>query len=537
MLVLEMFTKCAGLKMNKEKSEAMWIGASSNYRHKPYGLKWNNSLVKSLGIYIGTDPIKMINENFNERLKKIENLIDMWCLRKLTLKGKVIIVNTLLLPQLLYVCTVLHTPQWVITKYNNMISKFIWNTKPPKVKNTSLINNIENGGLKLQDLELKIQAIKLKWVKKLMEEQNTPWKSYLAQYIMDEINMLPYYNINEHDMPRLGQPFYDGMFNMWTKLHFNKPTDTIPICEQIIWNNSHIKIDNKLVYYKHWQMKNIYFIQQLLDDTGNIAKKNFLENKYSIVCKHFEYESLIHAIPKEWKKIVIEDNISTNITIHLKCKIKMDKEEKDITEIATKDLYWHLVNDKSERPTSENKWYEKSDLDLTQEEWKIVYKMPYQLTRETKLITFHYKIVHRIIACNYQLHIWKVSDSNMCDFCNEIDTIEHFFVQCPLSKQFWCTFSQWWANFSLTYFPVYIYETLFGIPNEENNILINNLNYLLLHANYYIYVTKKRKERLDMYKYLVECKNKLRTEYELMLSKDKEDKFQQKWGELYDYIS
>jgi hypothetical protein len=110
-------------------------------------------------------------------------------------------------------------------------------------------------------------------------------------------------------------------------------------------------------------------------------------------------------------------------------------------------------------------------------------------------------------------------------------------VQCPESKQFWCTFSQWWANFSSTYFPVYIYETLFGIPNEENNTLINNLNYLILQANYYIYVTKKRKDTIDIYKYLLECKNKLRIEYELMTSQNKEEKFQQKWGELYDYIS
>jgi hypothetical protein len=69
LLLLDIFTKCAGLKMNKEKSEAIWIGASSNYRHKPYGLKWTNNLIKSLGIYIGTDKTKMVNENFNIRLK------------------------------------------------------------------------------------------------------------------------------------------------------------------------------------------------------------------------------------------------------------------------------------------------------------------------------------------------------------------------------------------------------------------------------------------------------------------------------------
>ena len=37
--VLDIFQKCSGLKLNRDKSEAIWIGASSNFRHKPCGLK------------------------------------------------------------------------------------------------------------------------------------------------------------------------------------------------------------------------------------------------------------------------------------------------------------------------------------------------------------------------------------------------------------------------------------------------------------------------------------------------------------------
>jgi hypothetical protein len=159
LLVLDIFTKCAGLKMNQEKSEAIWIGASSNFCHKPYGLKWTNNLIKSLGVYIGTDTKKRINENYSARIKKFENLLETWCLRQMTIKGKILIVNTLILPQLLYLCSIMHTPSWVIEKYNMLISKFIWNQKPPKVKNSSLINTIENGGLRLQELETKIKHI------------------------------------------------------------------------------------------------------------------------------------------------------------------------------------------------------------------------------------------------------------------------------------------------------------------------------------------------------------------------------------------
>ena len=35
----------------------------------------------------------MIEENFNQRLQKIEALLSMWSMRKMSLKGKILIVN------------------------------------------------------------------------------------------------------------------------------------------------------------------------------------------------------------------------------------------------------------------------------------------------------------------------------------------------------------------------------------------------------------------------------------------------------------
>ena len=67
------FNTCSGLKINMDKSKAKWIGASSNYRHKPFGLKWTQDIFKTLGIYIGTDMQHMINKNFTEKLDKILN--------------------------------------------------------------------------------------------------------------------------------------------------------------------------------------------------------------------------------------------------------------------------------------------------------------------------------------------------------------------------------------------------------------------------------------------------------------------------------
>jgi hypothetical protein len=161
---IERFNTCSGLKLNRDKSEAMCISASPNFRHKPCGIKWTDR-VTSLGVSIGNDLNKYVDENFKTRINRIENLAKQWCLRKLILKGKMV-VNTLFLAQLLSLSTSLYTPKWVIEQFLEIITTFIWNGKPPKVKYTAMINSIEYGELNLQDLSSKINAIRVRWIKK-----------------------------------------------------------------------------------------------------------------------------------------------------------------------------------------------------------------------------------------------------------------------------------------------------------------------------------------------------------------------------------
>ena len=94
-------------------------------------------------------------------IKSIKNLVDTWCLRKLTLKGKIIIANTTLISQMIYAGTVLQPPKWVIEQYKTMLMNFIWNKKPAKVKYACMINIISEDGMKLQDLATKINACQM----------------------------------------------------------------------------------------------------------------------------------------------------------------------------------------------------------------------------------------------------------------------------------------------------------------------------------------------------------------------------------------
>ena len=181
MQILNDFEKCSGLKMNVSKTKAMWIGANKNSLEKPLGLEWCTG-VKTLGIHFSCDQGEVIKQNFYERLSDIQKTINLWSLRGLSLFGKVTIIKSFLIAKLLYVSTILETPQEIIKQMERMVYKFLWKG-PDKVTRLSVINTLKNGGLNLTDLETQIKAIRLSWISRIIDERVGPWKSYFTFHL------------------------------------------------------------------------------------------------------------------------------------------------------------------------------------------------------------------------------------------------------------------------------------------------------------------------------------------------------------------
>ena len=261
-------------------------------------------------------------------------------------------VNTLVVPQLLYLGSVIHMPSIYVKEYNRMIKEFIWNGKPPKVKYMALINRVEDGGLCLQDIEAKINSLKIKWFKKMMEEDfHSPWKSYLNTKFKNSIQDIPYYNTRQY--PTFIDQFYNNMFNVWANLHFTLPCDNEEVCRQDLWHNDNIQKNGHSIIYKEWSDNNINFVQDIIDKDRKIMRKNDIENKYGITCKQLQYQSLVHAIPAQWKKLLKQHKtLNLNYHVYKECNINIDKNKMKLEEVSTRQVYWHYANSISQHPTS-----------------------------------------------------------------------------------------------------------------------------------------------------------------------------------------
>ena len=146
-------------------------------------MKWTNGPIHTLGLTISNDPDVIMEEDFMPRLKAFDNVLSIWHSRGLSLKGKVTILKSLGLPKLLYPMSVLPIPESVVSTVDNMILDFVWGTKRPKIKKNVIIQNIDQGGLKVPHFATMVEANRISWINRLLNDSRAKWKCILQEWI------------------------------------------------------------------------------------------------------------------------------------------------------------------------------------------------------------------------------------------------------------------------------------------------------------------------------------------------------------------
>jgi hypothetical protein len=144
-----------------------------------FGLTWKSLPIQLLGITITDDEQISYKENFCTKLDSMETLTKIWSTRNLSLKGKLTIINTLLIPKIIYPSTILNTPKEAFTRAENFLSNFLWNWKSPKIKKDVIIRKIKEGGIKVPCIECKINAWKSLWAIRCLKNEENPHSGYI----------------------------------------------------------------------------------------------------------------------------------------------------------------------------------------------------------------------------------------------------------------------------------------------------------------------------------------------------------------------
>ena len=85
---------------------------------------------KTLGIWFSDNDDEMAKLNFQKKIEKMENLTNTWTTRHLSLKAKVTVIKSLILPQISHLLSMCYCPHTMLEKIDKVLFNFLWGKKP-----------------------------------------------------------------------------------------------------------------------------------------------------------------------------------------------------------------------------------------------------------------------------------------------------------------------------------------------------------------------------------------------------------------------
>ncbi len=148
------FSRISGYKINWQKSALLPLkGNKENLTQ--VNIPTLNKF-KYLGIVIFPNLENTVENNYMECLDKIRTKLEKWMSKPISFGGRISIIKMMILPLINFLSSMLplNPPKGYWDKLHSLISEFIWNRKPPRIKLETLQKEKSAGGWGLPNFKI-----------------------------------------------------------------------------------------------------------------------------------------------------------------------------------------------------------------------------------------------------------------------------------------------------------------------------------------------------------------------------------------------
>lgn len=528
------FGQVTGLLLNYEKTNILRLGAIRDTRLKLYvhrRIRWTNEPVTVLGIDVTPNLNAIRKINYEKVANKMKATLDVWRNRKLTWRGRVILVNTLASSLAVYKMMALGTPTDEIFKsFKDIIMDFVWEGAVPKIKYAKLIQPLAAGGLNLHDMEAKFFSLKVIWVKKLlMSNPNSSFASMAYASLPLDDQRIWDSNISPGDIrANFVSAQWIDIWHAWAMINFNDPTTKENVLDQIIWYNSHVKMAGRVLCFRSWIQKGIWSLRAIFNEVEN-RFMGFQEASqlFGDFTDPLTYLGVIHAVPAEWKRLLRED----------RAQDVRDKRPSEIVIQKSKPSAWAykllIQRRDSQADAVQQLWAREFQMQVEELDWQKALLTPFVVSCSAKLRHFQYRLLHRKLTANVLLSKWKQDQSPLCSFCQaRPETVLHMLWYCPKISALWKALERW-ARYILKVDLQLDPETIvFNLARGRHSWLQNTI---ILATKQFIYRAKCMRFVPKLPALLAELNWLEKIEKVVAIRNKKEEKHLKKWGPFIDY--
>ena len=454
---------------------------------------------KLLGIKFTSNLQNFSRINLETKIPEIEKLLLAYKRRNLSLLGRVTVIKSLAISKLIHIFSVIDTISTeLLTKIEKLFQEFVWNGKKLRTQYCYATKSIEDGGLCLPNLKILIGALKLTWIKRSTLE-NGSWQK-LFKLNFDDPNLI--WNLDPQSILLISKTsknqFWKCTLHEWCEYlkHDENINDIYTIKQFTLWNSYYL-VNTNIIKKKEQFLRNGLV---KIDDLFMLDKLLSLEQfriRFHVNINYLDFETLKRSIPLTWVNKIIRnvDQTPGNIQTPL---IKLLQASKTCKYICA-----HMVKKcVPTRTVHQEKWELILGHNLENSFWRETYIRSKYITIDTKLKSFYYRIVNRLLVTNRNLKLWNILDSDKCSFCGvQVETLEHLLSDCVYSRSIWFDLAEWLTP-DINIYPLIKTEfIMLGVPLKLNFGKIINLLFLLTKR--YLYVQRCFQNKINFSSLLI----------------------------------
>jgi exonuclease III len=444
------FSDVSGIELNIEKTEILQLNIDSSdtpfvpatYRIGNKGINTSES-IKICGITFSNNSAVEYQRNVLDKITKLEKQIVMWLPRHLSVEGKLTIVKTFGLSQLIFSLQMCKIEDYDVNKVESIIYRFLWNKKwvgnaaPDRIKRVVLKQSYENGGLNAPDIRNLDMALKTKQFIRAISSNHAI--NNIQKFLLEKEGYFEYYKIEYAKICNSDIIIanYQQTVNILTDRIRLGVDQGIVDNEGAIQSRTNIIASTDIIEY--FKRRNIPLVIHRFRQLANqgIGSLHELINEYRFprdaglqTCA----EEVLSFIPTEWVNLVVNaEDVNAEITYE-ECFLSHTWQLVEPRLVSVKSLRTSLLRSQVTRPYLN---YNKFELNIVDRELN-----PYVISRNSLFAPrdrfYKYRILHGDIFCNSRMYKFKMVESPNCDNCpGTIETIKHVLWDCPRAAGAW----------------------------------------------------------------------------------------------------
>ena len=212
--LLQNYCAASGAVLNKAKTKGIHINHDENINlHCSIPVDWNKEDTKILGIIFTPNQVANRALNWKKVIENIEKRAKIMKTRSLSLKGKALIVNTILLSKAWHVGRVYMPTTEAIRKIQKIVFQYIWAKSHEPITRETLFQPCKKGGLGLLQIKNQCAALQIKDYFQLNMLRAPFWTQYAIFWNSKQLKLISSFwsQLPEYTLYRRNKPIQHNL--------------------------------------------------------------------------------------------------------------------------------------------------------------------------------------------------------------------------------------------------------------------------------------------------------------------------------------